>query len=388
MIESEPGRHAEPMKVDFAPPSITDVELKAVEAVLRSGWLTTGPVVAELESALADYLEAEYVVCLNSATAGIETALAYLELPRGTPVAIPVWTYISVVQAAIRCGLQPVLVDVDPATLNLCPSSFARAIESGVKAAVPLHFGGAPYPAEIDRIAANAGVSIVEDAAHAIGGLGHDDRPIAGRSSVAAAFSFYSSKNLTSGEGGALATSDSGLARFAMSHRLNGIEGGVRNTVGGSVDWDISTTGIKANLPDVLAAIALAQLGRIDTMQRQRRALVNHYRTRFAAASCGVEPVPAVQDSRSADHLIVVAVPESIDRAQLQRDLALQGVATSVHFRPVDSLTWSKAMCSVVDGGTPGAHSIADRTLSLPLSPEHSLADADYVCDVLFELLS
>ena len=370
----------------FAVPSITDDDVAAVTAVLRSGWITTGSEAQILEAELAAYLGARHVIAVSSCTAALEIALAHLGLPTGARVGVPAWTFISSALAAVHNSLQPVLLDVEPVTLNLRPESLAAALDEGLDAVVAVHFGGVAVDQQVHTLCADHDVPLVEDAAHALGT--RDQRGlIGGTGTQAACFSFYATKNLTSAEGGALATDDPALAAFARSHRIHGMSADAhdRYKPGGDTHYDMVSPGIKANLPDLLAALARSQLARFDAMQTQRRHLLDGYRA--ALEPHGITFVPQAPDPGSADHLAVVLLPEGVDRNQLVTDLKARGINPSVHFRPLHHFTWFAENATVGPSGLATCDALAPRTLSLPLHVGLSDADVDRVSGALLDLV-
>ncbi len=379
---SDPG--VEP--IPFAPPSITEDDIERVVAVLRSRWLSTGPVSQELEERLADRLGAPHVVAVSSCTAALEISMRSLRLPPGARVGVPAWTFVASASSIVNAGGVPVLLDVEPDTLNLSPRAAEAAIDSGIEALVLVHFGGAPVDGEILRLAGDAGIPIVEDAAHALGTI--DDRgQMSGAGTVAACFSFYATKNLTSAEGGALATHDPAVARFARSQRLHGLsnEAWDRYRVGGRADYDLLEPGLKANLPDLLAALACSQLDRFDEMQARRRAVVERYRARLE----GVGGVTLLrQDPRSADHLMMVLLDEALDREEVIGAMAAAGIGTSIHFRPLHRFSWFAEHAEMGPGGLSTSEQLADRALSLPLHAELRDDHVDRILDALVAAVS
>lgn len=371
----------------FAAPQITQDDMDAVAGVLRSGWLTTATESAGLEEDLSAYLGAEHVVAVSSCTAALEIALAHLRLPAGARVGVPAWTFVSTALAAAHNGLHPVLLDVEPGTLNLSPVALEGALEEGLDAVVPVHFGGLAVDRSIHDQCAAAGVPVVEDAAHALGASDVRGR-IGGRGTSAACFSFYATKNLTSGEGGALATDDSELAAFARSYRTHGMSADSWNRYqpGGTVGYDLLEAGIKANLPDVLAALARSQLRRFDDSQASRRSILSRYRRRLEGS--GVRFVPASEELSSADHLAVVLLPTDVDRTRVISGLKAAGVHPSVHFRPLHQFTWFAENASIGPGGLPVCEALAPHALSLPLHVNLTGDDVDRVCDELLTLLA
>ncbi|MDH4076716.1 MAG: DegT/DnrJ/EryC1/StrS aminotransferase family protein [Acidimicrobiia bacterium] len=370
----------------FSVPDIDDDDIEAVTQVLRSGWITSGSQCEALEEELAAYLGVPHVVSLSSATAALETAVAFLDLPPGARIGIPTWTFVSTALSAVSSGLQPVLLDIEPDTLNVDPDSLDRAIDGGLAAMTGVHFGGVPFGPEIHELCASTGIPLIEDAAHSLGARDHRGF-VAGQGTAGACFSFYATKNLTSGEGGALATDDAELARFAKSFRLHGLSADAweRYRPGSQSRYDLVAAGIKGNLSDVLAALARSQLRRFNGLQARRLALVDRYRANLAGVD--VRFVPHDQAEGSANHLVVVILPERAARDVVVADLSARGVSTSVHFQPLHTFGWFAANASVGPGGTPHADALAERALSLPLHTRLTLADVDLVCTALSDAI-
>lgn len=380
------GHPDAPEPVLFAPPDITEDDIRAVMRVLRSGWLTTGTECTLLEAELAAFVGGEHVVAVSSCTAALEICLAHLRLPPGSRVGLPAWTFISTALAAVHNGLEPVLLDVEPDTLNLAPAALEAALDEGLHAVVPVHFGGVPVARAIREVCADAGVAVVEDAAHALGAT--DERgPIGGPGTQAACFSFYATKNLTSGEGGALATDDPALAEFARAYRIHGMSADAwsRYRPRGGSHYDMVEPGIKANLPDLLAALARSQLHRFEAMQRRRREILADYRAQLAPS--GLRFVPAEATTGSADHLAVVLLPDKLDRDRLIDGLKARDIHPSVHFRPLHHFTWFHKNAAVGPTGLSVCDDVAPRALSLPLHVGLTDDSVARVCDTLLELV-
>ena len=369
--------------IPFSAPDITQMEIDAVTRVLRSGWITTGSETASLEEELRDYLGAAHVVAMSSCTAALETAYAFLGLPTGARVGVPTWTFVASALAPERHGATPILLDVDEDTLNLSADALEAAFDEGLDAVVAVHFGGVPIGKAIHELCAERGVPLIEDAAHALGATDHRGR-VAGQGNAGACFSFYATKNLTSAEGGALATEDPELADFARSYRLHGLsrDAWMRYQPGGTAQYDLECAGIKANLPDVLAALARAQLTRFGHLQSKRRLLVQRYRLGLRTIS-GLRFVPEEFEPTSADHLVLVVLPEGVDRSVVVASLASEGIATSVHFQPLHNFRWFRDTAAVGPAGTPVADMLAARVLTLPLHTKMSVEDVDRVCHAL-----
>jgi dTDP-4-amino-4,6-dideoxygalactose transaminase len=367
--------------IAFSPPSITEGDIEAVTAVLRSGWLSTGGVCNDLEEQLSAYLGAPHVIGVSSCTAALEICMRSLRLAPGARVGVPTWTFVASASAIHSVGAIPVLLDVDPETLNLDPASVEAALAEGLDGLMVVHYAGAGVSAEVHRLAADAGIPLVEDAAHALGTTDHRGL-ISGQGTVGACYSFYATKNLTSGEGGAIATHDPDLARFARSQRLHGLSTDAwdRYKIGSKPEYDLVEPGLKANLPDVLAALARSQLDRFDEMQAARGRAVARYRERLAE-------LPAVgvlrDDPGSAHHLFPIVLPEGVDRSAVVAAMAAEGVGTGIHFRPLHRFRWFAEHAQLSPAGLPNADRLATRVLSLPLHPALTGEEVDRVVTVL-----
>ena len=262
--------------VPFAKAEIVPEAQEAALEVLRSGWITMGPRTAEFEHALADYLGARHVVAVASCTAAIEIALRALRLDRSAAVLTPSLTFCGAVAPIVQAGLRPVLVDVDADTFLPTPATVAQAARRAGRPAAMIVQHMAGHPADVAELAAAAGLpasAVIEDAAH---GLGAELRgTMVGGDSHAACFSFYATKNLPIGEGGAIATDDEELAAYARTARLHGLSRDAwrRYLPGGGWRYDVAEPGLKANITDIQAAIGLAQLTMLPRWQERRAQL-------------------------------------------------------------------------------------------------------------------
>jgi len=378
----------EPEPIGFALPWIDEADVDNVARVLRSRWLSTGSECEQLEREMEELLDVPHVVAVSSCTAALEIALDALHLAPGSRVGVPTWTFAASASAVVHAGGVPVLLDIDPVTLNLAPDAVEAALAEGLAGLVVVHFAGVPVDRSILDMAAAAGVPVVEDAAHALGSRDHRGL-IRGAETAGACFSFYATKNLTSGEGGALATDDPELATYARSHRLHGMSRDAwrRYQVGADPSYDVIEPGLKANLPDLLAALARSQLTKFSFMQARRREVVTRYH-RLLQAVPSVRMIPGEPDDRSADHLAVIVLPDGVERSPVLQAFAEAKIGTSVHFRPLHTFTWFAANAPVGPTGTKVADALAGRVMSLPLHPGLSDADVDRVIEVLAGTLS
>jgi dTDP-4-amino-4,6-dideoxygalactose transaminase len=377
--------------VPFHVPSITDDEIAEVVAVLRSGWLTTGERAARFEGEFARVTGARHALATSSATAGLHLALRAAGVRPGDEVVVPTFTFCATAEAVLYCGARPVLADVDPSTGNLGADEVARRIGPRTRAVVPVHVGG--LPCDLDAIGAIArprGVAVVDDAAHAFPARLRGR--VVGTLADATAFSFYATKNVTTAEGGMVTTARDDWADAMRLWRLHGMsrDAWKRYAADGSWAYDVVDLGFKYNLPDVLAAIGIAQLRRLDELVAARRALVARYRA--ALADCVGLALPEEPPGfESAWHLFVVRLDPArlrIDRAGVAAELRARGIGTSVHFIPLHRHPYYRRVLGADPRDFPGAERLFAGCLSLPLYPGLSLPDADRVADTLLRVLA
>jgi len=377
--------------VPFTRPVVTPEAQLAGRRALASGWLTTGPECAAFEEEFASWLGAVDAVAVSSCTAGIELSLRAMRLAPRSRVLVPAITFCGVVGAVQHAGHLAVLVDVDPLSGEVSPATVAQAERAvgGADAMVVLHYAGAPAP--VEDLAAAAGLPlsrIVEDAAHAVGTWDGDQR--VGSGSRAACFSFYATKNLPIGEGGMVATDDPELADRIRCARLHGMSRDAwrRYSPGGSWRYDVEEDGIKANLPDVAAAVGRVQLTHVDRWQERRTAIARIYASALAGVT-GLRLPEEPLHGRHAWHLYVVRVTKraATTRDALSDELSLRGIGTSVHFMPVHHLTYFRAT-TVRPVPLAGADLVFPELLSLPMYPALTDDEVDCVCNSVAQALS
>jgi dTDP-4-amino-4,6-dideoxygalactose transaminase len=360
-------------RVPFTVPAYTDGARAAALRVLDSGWTTTGPECAAFEEEFARYLGVEDVVTVASCTQGLELSLRALRLRPGAAVLTPSLTFSGAVAAIVHAGYRPVLVDVDEHTLVPNERTVAAAARRADQPAamVVCHLGG--YPVDVAALAAAAGLHrsrVVEDAAHGPGG------DVTGQRSVAACFSFYATKNLPVGEGGAVATDDPEVAAWLRSARLHGMSRDAwrRYLPGGSWRYDVPEIGLKANLTDLQAAIARAQLPALAGWQARRAQLVAQY----DAALATLVTLPA-RHAGHAWHLYQLRVR---GRDAVAARLSDAQVGTSVHFIPVHQFSGFAALLGPAEcREVPVTDRVAEELLSLPLYPALTDSQQETVID-------
>ena len=358
------------MEVPFCRPDITDAEVGDVVEVLRSGWITTGPKVRQFEEEFAAAVGSRWAVAVSSCTAALHVSLVASGCRPGDEVVTTVNTFTATAASILQTGARPVLADIEEDTFNIDPGAVERACTGRTRAVLPVHLGG--HPCDMDPIAETArrrGAVVVEDAAHALPASYKGKR--IGALSPLTCFSFYATKNLTTGEGGMITGLDPSLRdRTALIgyHGMNR-DGWRRYLDKGSWYYEIVEHGYKYNLTDLAAALGLRQLARLGEMQGRRKAIVAAYDDAFSGLEALI--LPRVRRGvEHAWHLYVVRLREGalrIDRAAFIRSLAEKGIGTSVHFIPLYRHPFYQRALGVGAGDFPVAERVYQSCVSLPL---------------------
>ncbi len=378
------------LRIPFFRPSIDDIDVEAVAETLRSGWLTSGPNVKELEAEIASYCGATYVNAVNSCTAAMHLCLAAWGIGPGDEVITTVYTFSATATVIVHCGATPVLVDIRDRDFNIDPAAIEQAITPRTKAIIPVHFGGEPCRMdEIMAIARRHNLKVMEDAAHSIGTL-YRGRHV-GSISDAAAFSFYANKNITTGEGGALATNDEELSERVRVLTLHGMTKDAWNRfdAGGSWRYDIKEFGFKDNLTDLAAALGRTQLKKIERLLDGRARVAARYFENLRDEEHLILP-GFDEENRHAWHLFVVRVKNEqspVQRDDVIRRLAERGIGTSVHYIPLHYHTAYKNLGRWAPGDFPVAEKVFEGAISLPIYPDMTNEEVDYVCNALRDIL-
>lgn len=359
-------------------------EEKATLDVLRSKWISLGPVTAEFEKEFAEASGARHAIAVCNGTAALHLAYLAAGIGPGDEVIVPALTFVATANAVLYCGADPVFADVaSEHDLGLDADDVARKIGPRTRAVVAMHYGG--YPCDMDALAtltSSRGIRLVHDAAHAPGAVWRG-RPIGGLGDVAA-WSFFANKNLVCGEGGMVTTDRDDVAAFVRSRRAHGMTAlSYDKHRGHAFSYDVVGTGYNYRMTEIQAAMGRVQLGRLETSNAVRRARIARYRERLAGVPGLVVPF-AGRDQESAGHLMVVVLPPGTDRDRLQRELKARGIQTSIHYPPIPRFSSFRAKGPSV---TPRLDALADRLLTLPLHPLLEERDVDLVASELREVL-
>lgn len=365
----------------FTQPTIGEEDQQAVLDVLKSGWLATGPKVLELEKALVNYLGGNISVRLfNSGTSALEASLLASDIGPGDEVIVPAMSFVATANVVLRVGATPVFVDVGLNSRNLNVENVTAALTDKTRAIIPVHFAGLAVDMEpLYQLATQHNLLIIEDAAQAIGTsyrgnkIGHSGNPVC--------FSFHPNKNMTTIEGGAVASNDPAFIKRIEQIRFHGIE---RDDLGGI---DVSAWGGKMNLTDVGAALGLVQLGKLDKFNEKRKKLANLYFQQLPVND--LLTLPANDDGHSW-HMFCVCIDHNAlntNRDTIQKLFQKAGIGLGVHYPAIHLFSLYRRM-GYTEGNFPNAEKIGAQTFTLPLFPNMNEENVKLVCDTVKAVLA
>jgi UDP-4-amino-4-deoxy-L-arabinose-oxoglutarate aminotransferase len=372
---------------DFLPycrPQILKQDIDAVVRVLESRWITTGAVCAELEAKIRDVTGARFAVAVSSGTAALHLALHALGIGPGDEVITPSMTWVSTANSIKLLGATPVFVDVDRHHLMTDAELIERAVTARTRAVIPVHFAGAPLHMDaIRRLCRSRGIAVIEDAAHVLGAT-QSGTPVGSVGN--AFFSFQATKNVTGAEGGVFVTDDERLATRIRSLRFHGLGADAfdRDQLGRKPQVEVLEPGFKFNLPDLCAALALSQLGRLDAIIDSRTALAARYDEAFANDPHILPLSRPDLAHRHAWHLYVVRLADTVamSRDAFVDQLRVRGIGAGIHFKAVHTHRYYREL---PEGRVKLDNTLwnSERVLSLPLFPEMTADDVARVCDAV-----
>ena len=366
----------------FGQPLIEDAEIEEVVKSLRAAWLGTGPKVAAFEKLVAEYKGVKYAVAVNSCTAGLHLSCLAVGLQPGDEVIVPAMTFCATVNAVIHAGAVPVLVDVEPDTFNMDPEQVRRKISPRTKAIMPVHFAGrACNMNALTAIAREHSSKVIEDCAHAIEAEFHGQKT--GTFGDCGVLSFYSTKNIVTGEGGMVLTNNSEIAARVKMLALHGMsqDAWKRFSDDGYKHYEVVEVGFKYNMMDLQAAIGMHQIQRVEKYWQRRLEIWQRYNEAFAGLPVQL-PAPLEKDSRHALHLYTLLIDEM--RSPLTRDefitsLHRRNIGTGVHYRAIPVHPVYRRLFGWKPEDYPVADAIGRNTVSLPLSAKITEEDVEYV---------
>ena len=393
LMLTQPGPHPQEMKdhlcelqVPFHRAAVGEDEVRAVSEVIRSGWLTMGPKTFEFEKEFAKYVGAQHAIAVSTGTAALHLSLEAARVSAGDEVLLPTTTFTATAEAVTYLGARPVLVDIDPVTMNMSAEDAAKRITPKTKAIIPVHLAG--QPCDMDEILAFARVHqlrVVEDAAHALPSAYQGKR--VGQISEFTCFSFYATKTLTTGEGGMITTDNAEAADRMRLMRLHGIERDAwkRYRADGSWFYEVLEAGFKYNLTDVQSALGLVQLAKCDAMRQTRERIAKLYSEAFS--SCEELIIPTVLPDRSTSwHLYILRLRLdllNLDRGGFIEALHRRGVACSVHFIPLHLQPYYRSTYGYQPEDFPHAEKEYHSCLSLPIYPGMTQTEINHVINAV-----
>lgn len=373
----------------FAKPVISDAAIAEVEACIRSGWLTTGPRVQRFEAMLSDYHGGRRALALNSATAGLHCALLALDFQPGDEVITTPLTFVASLNTIVQAGARPVLVDIDPGTLNMAIDKLEAAIGPKTRAIMPVHFAGAAVDLDpLYALADRHGLRVIEDCAHAIG-TEYKGRRL-GTFGDIQVFSFHPNKNITTGEGGAVVTADPKVIKAIERLRFHGIDRDAFNrfTKQGSQTYDVVEPGFKYNMLDIQAALGLHQLPELDGFISRRTELATRYFWQFAGWPQLRLPDPPPFDQRHAWHLFTPRLTQAagIGRDEFIQAMKAHDIGVGLHYTAAHLFSLYQDRFGYRPGDFPAAEEAGANIVSLPLFPTMTAADQDRVVAAMADI--
>lgn len=374
--------------IPYALPDISQDEIDEIVDTLKSGWLAKGPKTIELENQFAEYVGAKYAVAMNSATASLHISLLAAGIGQGDEVITTSMTFAATVNTILHVGATPIFADINPVTGNIDPKEIEKKITSKTKAIVPVHYAGQSVDLDaIYELADKYELFVSEDAAHAVY-TRYKGKLIGNNPKGTVSYSFYSTKNLATGEGGMLVTNDKKIADKARILVTHGMSKNAWNRYSKSGSWmyDIEEPGFKYNMFDLQASLGLIQLQRLEEMQTRRSIIANEYNKAFENLD-GIN-LPSIEEGTTthAWHLYMILIDEEalgLSRNEFIERLTELNIGTSVHFIPVHLMSAYRNRFGYKEGDFPKTEAWFNKIISLPLYSKMSDEDVNQVIEAV-----
>ena len=374
------------MQIPFHKTHTTQEEIEAAKSAIESGWLTMGPKTVEFENKFKEYVGSSEAVSMNSATAALHLGLKAIGLQRDDEVIVPTNTFVATAEVVTYFDAIPVLCDIEENTHNIDVSKIESLITNKTKAIIPVHFAGQPCDMdEIYEIAKKYDLKIIEDAAHAMPSIYKGVKIGSLEKSDVTCFSFYATKTLSTGEGGMATTNNSEYAKNIKINRLHGISKDAwdRYTIKGAWRYDIVDNGNKYNTTDINSSIGIVQLKKQEMLREKRNNIAQKYNEAFKDNKNIVLPY-LKNDRETSWHLYVIKID---NRDEVIEKLKENGVGCSVHFIPIHKHTYYKNRYGYKNKDYPIANDVFDKSLSLPIYPDMSDEEIEYVIKNVNEIV-
>jgi dTDP-4-amino-4,6-dideoxygalactose transaminase len=375
-------------KIPLVDLKLGDEEVDAVNEVLTSGWLTMGEKTAEFEERFAAFVGTKHAIAVSSCTAALHLSMHALGIGNGDEVICPSLTFVAGANATVLTGASPVFADIqDEDNLGLDVGSVEDKITSRTKAIQVLHYGGFGMDAKpfLD-LADKHGLMLIEDCAHAVGAYQEDQH--CGSAGIVGCFSFFSNKNMTTGEGGMITTNDVNLAERIRILRSHGMTSGtVERHLGKTFSYDVVEPGFNYRIDEIRSAIGISQLNNLERNNQKRRKLRKMYLNRL-------KPVKSIHlpylnyKFTSANHIFPILLSNGIDRKSFMEGMRFRGIQTSIHYPPTHKFKFFRSLTEKVSESLPVTEDIGNRQVTLPLYPGMQISDVEEVCRAVTALTS
>ena len=379
-----------PELLPFHQASIGEEEVKEIIQTLNSGWLTTGQKTRLFEKTFADYIGCKHAIGLNSCTSGLHLSLVVSGVSSGDEVITSPITFPATTNVIVHQNAKPVFVDVEPETLNINCSEIESKINDSTKAILPVHFAG--HPCDMDTIISLAqkhNLTVIEDAAHALESKYHGNK--IGAIGNFTAFSFYATKNITTGEGGMLTTNDDHYADKLRILSLHGISKNAWKRYGkeGFQHWELLMPGYKYNMFDMQASLGIHQIKKVESFLNRRVQIVKKYNDAFEKTE-EIQLLKPESNIKHAHHLYVIVIKTEnlkVSRDEVLNEIQKRGIGVAVHFRSLHLQPFFKQHFNYKKGMFPQAEYLSDRVISLPLYPKMTDEDVSRVIETVLGVL-
>lgn len=366
---------------------IGEEEIKSVTNILKSKWLSMGPVTQQFEREFADYLKVKYAFGVSNGTAALHIANQVLGIRKGDEVILPSLTFVATANASIYCGAKPVFADIiSHHNLNISPDDILEKITDKTKAITVVHYGG--YPCDMDailEIAEDHNLKIIEDAAHAPGAEYKGKK--CGTMGDVGCFSFFANKNMVTGEGGMIVTNNNVLAekiRTVRSHSMTTLTWDRHN--GHAYSYDITDLGYNYRINEIASALGIIQLSKLDKLNKKRRNIHKEYIIQLE--TIGEISIPFIDFKwKSSHHIFPVLLSETLDKYKIIDGLNEKGIQTSIHYPPIHHFSYYKHEFNLDDVILPKTEFVANNVISLPLYPDMTRENISYIAQSLKKLI-
>lgn len=372
-------------KIPLSDINFDQKEVEAVQNVIYSGWLTMGEVTKDFEARFARYIGVEHAFAVSSCTSALHLAALALDIGEGDEVVCPSLTFVAAPNSIIYTRGKPVFADITSVTnLNISPEDIEKKITAKTKAIQIMHYAGIPCNMEsITDLARKRGLPVIEDCAHSPGSEYKGKR--CGSIGDIGCFSFFSNKNMTTGEGGMITTNDENIAKKIRTLRSHGMTTlTLDRHKGHAFSYDVTALGFNYRLDEIHSAIGIVQLEKLQKSNERRLTLATKYQQALSEIQ-GLSVISGNGISVSSNHILPVLLPEEIDRAQFMEYMKQNGIQTSIHYPPAHLFDFYHRTYGYKEGMLPFTEEVAKREVTLPLYPSMKNEDVDFVCDAIRE---